>query len=61
MKWILLYDTKTKRIVIQEQMADDTRPLFNPNVYSMLEFDTEAEMHKYIADNGLVNSEATPD
>ncbi len=39
-------------ISIQELDAN-TRPLFNPDTYTMRDFDTEAEMLQYIEDNHL--------
>lgn len=55
MKYVLLYRKADKNIIIQQIMPDGTRPIYNPAVYEMVEFDTEAEMLEYIAENELVS------
>ena len=54
MKYVLLYRKADKNIVIQQQMPDDTRPIYNTAIYEMVEFETETEMLEYIADNELI-------
>ena len=54
MKYVLLYKKADKSIIMQQQMPADTRPIYNPAVYEMVEFETEAEMLAYIAENELI-------
>ncbi len=51
MKWILVYTANY--VVFVAELDANTRPLFNPDTYTMREFDTEAEMLQYIEDNNL--------
>ena len=51
MKWILVYTANY--VVFVAELDAKTRPLFNPDTYTMREFDTEAEMLQYIEDNDL--------
>lgn len=52
MKYILVYDTDTNIIVMKFTVEDCTRPwCVLPSIW--VEFDTEAEMLQYIADNNL--------
>ena len=51
MKWILVYTANY--VVFVAELDASTRPLFNPDTYTMREFDTEAEMLQYIEDNHL--------
>ena len=57
MKYVLLYKKADKNIIIQQQMPADTRPIYNAAIYEMLEFETEAEMLEYVAENRLVLAE----
>ena len=52
MKWILVYTANY--VVFVAELDANTRPLFNPDTYTMREFDAEAEMLQYIYDNHLV-------
>ena len=54
MKYVLLYKKDDKNIIIQQIMPDGTRPIYNTAIYEMVEFDTEAEMASYIAENELI-------
>lgn len=54
MKYVLLHKKADKSIIMQQQMPDGTRPIYNPAIYEMVEFETEAEMLAYIAENGLI-------
>ena len=40
-------------VVFVAELDANTRPLFNPDTYTMRDFDTEAEMLAYIEDNDL--------
>ena len=40
-----------------QQMPADTRPIYNPAIYEMVEFDTEAAMQTYIEENELIPKE----
>ena len=51
MKWILVYTANY--VVFVAELDTNTRPLFNPDTYTMREFDTETEMLQYIEDNNL--------
>lgn len=51
MKWILVYTANY--VVFVADLDANTRPLFNPDTYTMREFDTEAEMLTHIEDNNL--------
>ena len=51
MKWILVYTANY--VVFVAELNANTRPLFNPDTYTMREFDTEAEMLAYIEENNL--------
>lgn len=53
MKYVLLYTRESKFIVMCQQMPADTRPIYNPAIYEMVEFETEADMKFYIEDNNL--------
>lgn len=53
MKYVLLC-RESKFIVMCQQMPTDTRPIYNPAIYEMVEFETEAEMLSYIAENELI-------
>ena len=58
MKYVLLYKkANPKNIIIQQIMPDGTRPIYNPAIYEMVEFETEAEMLAYMAENELVQDE----
>jgi len=58
MKWVILH-TETQ-VVYQQQLPSGTRPIYNADIYTLREFDTEAEMLKYISDNKLeVHNEIT--
>ncbi len=51
MKWVILH---TKTLVTYKQLLpSDTRPIYNMDIYVLREFNTEAEMLQYIADNNL--------
>ena len=54
MKYVLLYKKDDKNIIMQQIMPDGTRPIYNTAIYEMVEFDTEAEMLTYIAENELI-------
>lgn len=54
MKYVLLYKKADKNIIMQQQMPDGTRPIYNPTIYEMVEFETDAEMLSHIADNELI-------
>lgn len=54
MKYVLLYKKADKNIIMQQQMPDGTRPIYNVNIYTMTDFATEAEMLSYIAENELI-------
>ena len=54
MKYVLLYGRESKFIVMCQQMPADTRPIYNTAIYEMVEFETEAEMAEYIAENELI-------
>ena len=54
MKYVLLYKKADKNIIMQQIMPDGTRPIYNTAIYKMVEFDTEAEMAEYIAENELI-------
>jgi hypothetical protein len=54
MKYVLLYKKADKNIIIQQIMPDGTRPIYNPAIYEMVEFETEAEMRDYIVEHNLV-------
>lgn len=54
MKYVLLYKKADKNIIIRQIMPDGTRPIYNPAIYTMTDFATEAEMLAYIADNELI-------
>ena len=54
MKYVLLYKKDDKNIIMQQIMPDGTRPIYNTAIYEMVEFDTEAEMLEYIAENELI-------
>ena len=54
MKYVLLYKKDDKNIIMQQIMPDGTRPIYNTAVYKMAEFETEAEMLEYIAENELI-------
>ena len=54
MKYVLLYKKADKNIIMQQIMPDGTRPIYNTATYEMVEFETEAEMLEYIADNELI-------
>ena len=54
MKYVLLYTRESKFIVMCQQMPADTRPIYNSAIYKMVEFETEAEMLTYIAENELI-------
>jgi len=54
MKYVLLYKKDDKNIIIQQIMPDGTRPIYNTAIYEMVEFETEAEMAEYIAENELI-------
>ena len=56
MKWILVYTANY--VVFVAELDANTRPLFNPDTYTMREFDTEAEMMQFIDDNHLTITEA---
>ena len=55
MKWILVYTANY--VVFVAELDANTRPLFNPDTYTMREFDTEAEMQSYIQENELISKE----
>ena len=54
MKYVLLYKKADKNIIMQQIMPDGTRPIYNTAIYEMVEFETEAEMLTYIAENELI-------
>lgn len=54
MKYVLLYKKADKNIIMQQQMPDGTRPIYNTAIYEMVESQTEAEMLEYIAENELI-------
>ena len=51
MKWILVYTANY--VVFVAELDANTRPLFNPDTYTMREFDTEEGMLQYIEENNL--------
>ena len=59
MKWILVYTTNY--VVFVAELDANTRPLFNPDTYTMREFDTEAEMLAYIDENELISPQEVED
>lgn len=54
MKYVLLYKKADKNIIMQQIMPDGTRPIYNVNIYTMIDFATEAEMLEYIEENELI-------
>mgnify|MGYP000975232838 FL=1 len=54
MKYVLLYKKADKNIIMQQIMPAGTRPIYNTAIYEMVEFETEAEMLAYIAENELI-------
>ena len=54
MKYVLLYKKADKNIIMQQIMPDGTRPIYNTAINEMVEFETEAEMLEYIAENELI-------
>ena len=59
MKWILVYTANY--VVFVAELDANTRPLFNPDTYAMVEFNTEAEMLQYIEDNELIYPQEVED
>ena len=51
MECTLIYNTNT--LVIAYSGAEYDGLFYSPNIYTKLEFDTEAEMLQYIEDNNL--------
>ena len=54
MKKVIVYNTVTKLIITNSWLDDDTRPMFISPDLQMVEFDTQAEADRFIADNNLV-------
>ena len=57
MKWVILH-TETQ-VMYQQQLPSGTRPIYNADIYTLREFDTEAEMNDYIAEHNLVVNNET--
>lgn len=57
MKYILLYERTSLKIIIAMETTHDTVPFYEGDV-EYLEFATEAEMNAYIAEHNLIALEA---
>lgn len=56
--WTLVYNSEDKKILIAENIPDDAG-IFSPDGVTVISFETESQMVKYINDNKLTYGQST--